>query len=194
MRMFAGILRPAPEDMILDVGGYAPFWLETPIDVKGVDTVNPDHVEAPTGTKPPIHSMKGDGCDLPFADKSYAILFSNSVIEHVGDFEDQKKFAAEARRVGRKLWIQTPAFAFPIEPHCLAPFVHWFPWSIRKRLLRFTPVALLGRTPWEEYCDSMRRTRILKKREVEELFPDCEVLTERVFGVLPKCYIACRRG
>jgi hypothetical protein len=194
MRMFVNTIKPQSSDVILDVGGYPNFWLESPIDVKRIDTINPDFVEAPAKTIPEIRAMLGDGCKLPFPDGSYPVIFSNSVIEHVGRWEDQKAFASEMRRVGKKLWIQTPAFGFPIEPHCLAPFLHWFPWSIRRHLLRFTPVALLGRTPWNDYCDSMRRTRILKKKEILEIFPDCEVITERFFWIFPKSYIACRHA
>jgi hypothetical protein len=55
------------------------------------------------------------------SDQEYDIAFSNSVIEHVGDWERQAAFASEIRRVGKNLWIQTPAKECPIEPHYLAP-------------------------------------------------------------------------
>ncbi len=45
---------------------------------------------------------------LPFKDKSYDIVFSNSVIEHVGNLEKQKQFADEVQRVGKSYFIQTP--------------------------------------------------------------------------------------
>jgi hypothetical protein len=192
MLLFNSIIKPRQTDVILDVGGYYYCWHDSGVDVKVVETVNLTYVEPPSGTTPPVKALVGNGCALPFPDKSYPIVFSNSVIEHVGDWEDQKRFANEARRVGEKLWIQTPAFAFPLEPHCLAPFIHWFPWCIRRFLLRMTPVAFLGRLPWEEFYRIMKSTRILTKREFRALFPDCEIITERVFGFIPKSYIACR--
>jgi len=56
---------------------------------------------------------------LNYSDNEFDICFSNSVIELVGSFEDQRKFANEIRRVGRKLWVQTPARSFFFEPHYL---------------------------------------------------------------------------
>ena len=53
-------------------------------------------------------SVKGDGRKLEFDNNEFDIVFSNSVIEHVGDFQDQKLFSKEILRVGKKIWIQTP--------------------------------------------------------------------------------------
>jgi len=61
-------------------------------------------------------AVHADATCLPFADASYDIAFSNSVIEHVTTWERQQAFASEVRRVAPKLWIQTPARCFPIEP------------------------------------------------------------------------------
>ena len=58
------------------------------------------------------------------------------MIEHLGTRDNQLKAAAEAMRVGRSLWIQTPNRWFPIEPHYLTPFVHWLPAPVRRRILR----------------------------------------------------------
>jgi ubiquinone/menaquinone biosynthesis C-methylase UbiE len=137
--------------------------------------------------------MAGDGCNLPFADGSYDMVFSNSVIEHVGTWEQQQAFAREARRVGRKLWIQTPAFECPVEPHYIAPFVHYLPRSVQKATLRWcTPWGWLQKPTKQQVNDAVDSTRLLSKREFRELFPDCEILTERLAGILPKSYIAIR--
>ena len=49
--------------------------------------------------------MSGDACALPFADQAFDVVFSNAVIEHVGDVERQRRFVAEALRVGRRVFI-----------------------------------------------------------------------------------------
>jgi SAM-dependent methyltransferase len=76
---------------------------------------------------PVIDYVQGDACALPFADKSFDIVFSNAVIEHVGDIDRQRLFVAEALRVGRRVFLTTPNRWFPIEVHTRLPLVHWLP-------------------------------------------------------------------
>lgn len=54
-----------------------------------------------------------DACQLPFADRSFDIVFSNSVIEHLGTAERQRQFAQEVMRAGRGFFIQTPDLRLP---------------------------------------------------------------------------------
>jgi len=195
MQLFSEILSPSTDDVILDVGGYPDFWRESHIAVHRIDSLNIQFVPQPAPDQLPlVRTLVGDGCKMSFSDKSYKIAFSNSVIEHVGNYTMQQKFAAEICRVGERIWVQTPAFAFPLELHSLMPFLHWLPWAIRKRLLRITPVGLMlwwsGDT--SEWLEMMSTTRILKKSEMHALFPDCTILTERLFWIIPKSYIAYR--
>src|ERR1019366_4814761 len=44
--------------------------------------------------------VAGDGRTLPFRDEAFDVVFSNSVIEHVGDAPAQRRFAREVARVG----------------------------------------------------------------------------------------------
>jgi SAM-dependent methyltransferase len=76
---------------------------------------------------PGIPYVQGDGCALPFADGSFDIVFSNAVIEHVGDRARQEAFVSEALRVGRRVFVTTPNRWFPIEVHTRLPLVHWLP-------------------------------------------------------------------
>ena len=74
-----------------------------------------------------------DGRALPFADGSFDLVYSNAVIEHVGDAADQRRFAAEHRRVGRHWALTTPNRWFPVEAHTHAVFRHWRPaWRARQ--------------------------------------------------------------
>lgn len=143
--------------------------------------------------EPGFDFRAGDGCALPFADGEFDVVFSNSVIEHVGSWERQQAFAREARRVGRRLWVQTPAREFFIEPHLLAPFVHWLPRRTQRGLIRWaTGWGWLTRPTPAQVDEFLAEVRLLTRREMTELFPDCEILTERFLG-LPKSYIAVRR-
>ncbi|HET8938548.1 MAG TPA: class I SAM-dependent methyltransferase [Polyangiales bacterium] len=71
----------------------------------------------------PVYSY--DGQHFPFPDRSFDIVHSNAVIEHVGSREAQRQFLAELRRVGRCGMVTTPNKYFPIETHTLLPLLHW---------------------------------------------------------------------
>lgn len=194
---FLRLVAPRPTDVLVDVGGNPGFWITQPQPVKRVDTVNIYEINwsAQSAPEHDIRTLVGDGCALAFPDQSYDIGFSNSVIEHVGSWERQQHFASELRRVARTLWVQTPAYACPIEPHYLAPFIHYLPRSVQKAVVRWaTPWGWLARPDARQVQEMVESTRLLRKSEMRQLFPDCEILTERMFWVLPKSYIAFRRA
>lgn len=194
--LFLQLMGPSSSDILLDVGGLPYFWTSHAQPVQRIDTLNLhevpwSHKDAPDHE---IQSLVGDGCALPMAPQTYDIGFSNSVIEHVGSWERQCRFASEIRRVAKALWVQTPAYECPIEPHYLTPLIHYLPSAIQKRLLRWCTVWGLIERPSREQIDFMvDTTRLLRKSEMRRLFPDCEIITERLLWVIPKSYIAIRR-
>lgn len=195
MNKFEAVVQPQVDDLVLDVGGYPGTWTERPQRTRRIDCLNihPVNWDSEAAPDHQITTATGDGCALEFGEDDYDILFSNSVIEHVGDWENQRRFAGEARRVGKKLWIQTPAFACPLEPHYLAPFVHWLPVRIRRRLLRwFTPWGWMTKPSQEKVDETIAFTRLLRRKQIEQLFPDCTIFTERMLGIIPKSYVAYR--
>ena len=194
--LFLHVIDPSSSDVLLDVGGLPYFWTSYPQPVVRIDTLNLhdvpwSHQDAPNHE---IKTLVGDGCALSMASQTYDIGFSNSVIEHVGSWERQQHFASEIRRVAKALWVQTPAYECPIEPHYLTPFIHYFSPSLQKRLLRRWTVWGLLTHPNRKQIDFMvDTTRLLHKAEMQQLFPDCEIITERLLWVIPKSYIAIRR-
>jgi SAM-dependent methyltransferase len=84
---------------------------------------------------PEVTCVRADGRNLPFSDDSFDIAFSNAVIEHVGDEGDQRAFAVELCRVGRRVFVTTPNRWFPVDVHTLLPAVHWLPEDPRSRIL-----------------------------------------------------------
>ena len=87
---------------------------------------------------PDIAYVSGDACALPFPDQAFDVVFSNAVIEHVGDVERQRQFVAEALRVGRRVFMTTPNRWFPIEVHTRLPLVHWLPRAASDRAYDLT--------------------------------------------------------
>lgn len=195
MRAFIATHSPQPHERILDVGGTLGFWAGSKV-LANITLLNRDQpppaVISAAGDR--RHFVNGDGCALPFPDHAFDLVFSNSVIEHVGTWARQQAFAAEARRVGRRLWIQTPAREFFVEPHLLAPFIHWLPRSWQRRLLRnFTPRGWIDRPGPAEVEAFLDEVRLLNRAEMQSLFPDCTVVRERFCG-MTKSYIAVRSG
>jgi len=194
-RWFRERIQPQASETILDVGGFADTWVPHEPCANRIDILNihevpcSDAVTASHG----IHTLIGDGTALEMADASYDVVFSNSVIEHVGDYAAQQRFAAELRRVGKRIWVQTPARSFFIEPHYIAPFIHWFPKSVQKKLIRnFTVRGWMTRPSPETVQGMIDEIRLISKKEFQELFPDCEILNERFLGIFVKSYVAFR--
>jgi len=142
LRLFLDELRPTAETTVLDVGvdevGFGGDGGH-----EGCRTHNffeelypwPERITAlglhdGAGFKshyPAIPYVQGDACALPFADGSFDVVFSNAVIEHVGARDQQRRFVAEALRVGRRVFLTTPNRWFPLEVHTKLPLVHWLP-------------------------------------------------------------------
>ena len=194
VKKFLSILSPKSGDKIIDLGGEPGFWkhVNRELDVHCVNLEYPELIDE--ATKATIRCSVGDCCELSDeSDSSYDIVFSNSVIEHVGDIERQAAFAKTAMRLGSKLWIQTPARIFPIEPHWFALFIHWFPKRMQYRLFAFALRHRLAgvRLTKEEIKQQVDDVRLMTKKELRKMFPDCRILTERFF-LWPKSYIVVR--
>ena len=183
MEWFLRELNVGPETTVLDVGGASSTWAYLNERCPRVTLLN---IRPEPGAIFP--HIVADARSIPFPDKSFDVVFSNSLIEHVGDWTDQQRCAREMLRVGRRLWIQTPNRSFPIEPHLLAPFIHWLPRSIQRPLVALTPRSLFS-DEFETPIEVWQSTRLLGARQMRKLFPDRRLYRERLFG-LTKSLIA----
>jgi hypothetical protein len=194
MRRFDAIFEPTSATRLLDIGGAPNTWMSESRDGVRfpVTMVNLQYPDPAARTNGRFTLVEGDAVDLPFADGAFDIAFSNSVIEHMTTWERQQAFASEARRVARRLWIQTPARSFPLEPHVLAPLFQFLPGKWQRRLARnCTLWGLMTRPDKAGVEEMLGDIRLLTYREMKALFPDCRILKERVLG-LTKSYIAVR--
>jgi hypothetical protein len=175
---------------ILDVGGTQVYWEQLnsfcKTDVSPIIT----NILIECLKKGKYPGIVGDGKILSYIkDNTLDIVYSNSVIEHFSSFKEQSEMAENIRRVAKYFFVQTPAFVFPLEPHFLFPFFHWLPKKVR---IWFVQNFNLG---WYQKCQSyfeaeelVASIRILKKKELKELFEDSTVITER-FLFIPKSYL-----
>ena len=65
------------------------------------------------------------GGKFPFSDKEFDWVFSNAVVEHVGDDNAQLLFLNEMMRVAKNVFFTTPNKYFPMESHTNIFFLHW---------------------------------------------------------------------
>ena len=178
MRLFAQRFAIKEETRVLDLGGGAFNW--TLLEVRPRLTIL-DIYE---------HSNKaewadyvvGDGCHTSFGDRSFDIVFSNSVIEHVGRKERQQAFARECMRCGHAFFVQTPNKWFPVDTHTLMPFAHWLPQRFFRKLIRFSPRFLFFK-PDPGDLEDFSNMRLLTRKDLQEFFPEAEILEEKVCGI-----------
>jgi ubiquinone/menaquinone biosynthesis C-methylase UbiE len=128
---------------------------------------------------PEVEAVVGDALDLPWPDKYFDAVYSNAVIEHVGDFEAQKKMAAEIMRVGKRWFVTSPNRWYPFEFHMRLPFVTWLPgksylWAAR--IVSYNHAYkryMFGKRHYDDL-------RLLTARQLKCCFPDSKIIKQRV--------------
>ena len=169
---------------ILDVGGTATYWksFNFPADmVRRIVLLN----TFPQVVDQQFESVVGDARDLSrFRDCEFDIVFSNSVIGHVGDFEDQEQMAREIRRVGIHFFVQTPNHGFPLDWRTLVPGFHFLPVKAQAWCFLHMRVGTYRRAGnLAEAFEWATRIRNLRRRELDLLFPGAFVVDERALGL-----------
>ena len=104
---------------LLDVGGAESYWKTMGMNGDDQVFITLLNLTKENVTLPNITSTVGDAREIQYEDNSFDVVFSNSVIEHVGSRADQMQMANEVRRVGKRYFVQTPNRYFPLEPHFL---------------------------------------------------------------------------
>jgi hypothetical protein len=170
---------------ILDIGGEVAYWENRGWTEREDIHITLLNLEVEPATPANITSVKGNATRLPWADDTFDIAFSNSVIEHLYTLDRQRQMASEVQRVARAYWVQTPNFWFPIEPHYLVPIWHWLPERARVAILTRRRVGWAGRTPDPaKALEIIRETRLMRRRELAQLFPDATLMPERIGGLV----------
>lgn len=178
---------------VIDLGGTAAWWRDMQAKTRRITIINLDDTHKDEVLKAGYQFSAANACHLPYGNASFDLAFSNSVIEHVGDWDDQVKFAQEMMRCGKQVYLQTPNKWFPVEPHLIAAFIHWLPFGIQRHLVRWFSVwGWVTRPNQKTIDDCIKGIKLLSRAEVERLFPGCEIRSERVLG-LTKSFIVTKR-
>jgi ubiquinone/menaquinone biosynthesis C-methylase UbiE len=172
------------EMSVLDVGGRPIIWellaKECNIRPKKLILLNTEEEEASFDQ---YERVIGDGRNLPYPDNTFDLVFSNSVIEHVGNETDKIAFAQECLRVGKNIYIQTPNKWFPVETHLVTLFIHWFPQEWFKKLSFLSIRFLFLLSNRQQFQDIVSGIRLVDKQQLKTFFPQRTIVTERFFGI-----------
>ena len=196
--LIAKVLKEKDSCSILDVGGTYNFWdvwrAELDWEHVAITCVNldPNHLDSgKNNTK--IKMIKGNACDLSgIADNEYDIAFSNSVIEHVGHWQNMKNMATEIERSAPRYLVQTPNFWFPIEPHARTPFLHWLPEPLAYRVVMARKCGFWKKhTTVSGAVEAVQSAHLIDYRQMQELFNGAQIMREKFFG-FTKSLIALR--
>lgn len=131
---FLTLIDPQPDETILDVGvntteysatdNYLEKFYSYPEKITAIGTGTDGDFTLFRERYPKVTTIIGDGRTLSFADNTFDVAYSNAVIEHVGNFDDQRRFLSELFRVSRRGYLTTPNRHFPIELHTRIPLLH----------------------------------------------------------------------
>lgn len=175
---------------VVDLGGTVDYWIRSGLRPARVVVVNLSDgaLDRSDPSAEWITAHRGDACEFDGNGADFDLVFSNSVIEHVGGFARRQQFADRIHDLAPRHWVQTPDRYFPLEPHWGVPGLQFLP--DRPRLWIATrwawgPRGDAERSPEriaanEEEC---LMTDLVSATELRRLFPTSEIWSERVAGI-----------
>jgi hypothetical protein len=180
---------------VLDLGGTPESWQWAPQRPRRVVSVNLPGCQTDWGLDW-FETVIGDACDpASFAHHGpFDLVYSNSVIEHVGGHERIKRLADGVHLAAPHHWIQTPNRWFPLEPHWACPGFQFLPLGAKVVLSRHWPLGSFqcgSEEAEERVVEDILAIELLTARQLRHYFPTSRIVRERVGG-LSKSLIAVR--
>ena len=184
--LFMSLMSRLPRPLhILDVGGEPGFWRTMGFSAYDDVNITLINVHQWEDVQPPFHNVRGDARDMrQFQNGQFDVVFSNSVIEHVGGFDDQQRMANEVQRVGRRYFVQTPNKRFPLEPHFFFPGFQFLPVEVRVWLVQHFALGWFPRIrDVAKARHEVEQIQLLTEPDMRRLFQKATVHKERVAGM-----------
>ncbi len=182
-----------PSYRVLDLGGTVESWRRAPVRPAHVTVVN--LFEPGETDESWLTPLVGDACaaaDVEGVEPGgYDLVFSNSLLEHVGGHSQRSRLAAGVAALAPRYWVQTPYRYFPVEPHWLFPGMQFLPVEARARIASSWPLAHSPGGTLQESREAVQWTELVGLAEMRSYFPDADILHERFLG-LTKSLIAVR--
>jgi hypothetical protein len=182
---------------IVDLGGTVESWRRAPVRPGHVTVLN--LLEPGSSTDDRVVPVTGDACAARAAlaaagaATDYDLVFSNSLIEHVGGHAQRSALAREVHALAPRHWVQTPYRYFPVEPHWLFPGLQFLPLAARSRLAAAWPLAHSRPHDAEGAMSEVQWTELIGVAELRAYFPGSTIHRERMAG-LTKSLTAVSQG
>jgi hypothetical protein len=172
---------------VLDLGGTAVSWGVLGLRPASVTVVNLDHDGKGTN-EPWMEIVHADACAGGFG--QYDMVFSNSLMEHLGGHARRQQFANVVRESAPAWWVQTPYRYFPIEPHWVFPGFQFLPFRMRVLICQhWSMLHMPACKDAAEAADLVASTELISGTEMRTYFPNSEIWFERIAGI-PKSLVA----
>lgn len=171
---------------VLDLGGTVVSWRVLGLRPKSVTIVNLDNEQVPD--EPWISFLNQDACAGGFG--HYDLVFSNSLMEHLGGHARRQQFADVVQEAAPSWWVQTPYRYFPIEPHWVFPAFQFLPFRTRVTISRhWRTLHADGKLDRAAAAELVASVELISATEMRAYFPTSEIWFERIAGV-PKSLVA----
>ena len=180
---------------LLDLGGTVETWHRAPVQPRNVTVLN--LVEPGRSDDDWIVPVFGDACQAADAlrkvgvDTQFDVVFSNSLIEHVGGHARRSELARQIDQLAPRHWVQTPYRYFPLEPHWLFPGMQFMPAAARVKVAMNWPLVHTRPENIDQARDDVLWTELVGVTEMRDYFPASTILHERLLGIT-KSLIAVR--
>jgi hypothetical protein len=173
---------------VLDLGGTAVSWRVLGLRPASVTIVNLDDDKGPY--EPWMDIVRGDACAGGFG--KYDLVFSNSLMEHVGGHARRQQFADVVQESASSWWVQTPYRYFPIEPHWVFPGFQFLPFRMRVMVCQhWNTLHVPALKDAKEAAALVASIELVSATEMRAYFPVGEIWFERIAGV-PKSLVAIK--
>ena len=175
---------------VLDLGGTGHWWSRAPVRPRHVTVIN---LFEGHETHPSVTMIEGDAlrADELVRGQRFDLVFSNSLIEHLGGHGARRRFADVVASLADRYVVQTPYRYFPVEPHWMFPGFQQLPFRARSYIAPRWPLAHTRGWAAQAAENEVMATELLSASEMRTYFPGARLVWERIAGV-PKSMIAIR--
>jgi hypothetical protein len=185
MRRWGELLQRFPafgEMRVIDLGGTADFWRSALARPAFLVLLNLVRQPVPWDG---ARAVAGDACAPPpaLAHERFDLVFSNSVIGHVGGHRARTEFAASVHTMAGHHWVQTPYRYFPIDPCFVFPGRPLLPLRLQAAIARRWRMGHRRAGSHHDAVESALSVELLSATELAHYFPASEIWRERLGGL-----------